>query len=582
MEKLSSQVIATRALNASRKLHMPTYMASRFLVETVAGSNDSDWIYNTVPRKYLLSDTPSFYKFPKFKKNNEKGEPVYREFVVPGPLSLLAETIVLGYFAQDEQFGKSKHIYSYIWPVSIYCPYNFEHYISGYKKRNEDIAEYLELNPGKVVIVSDIEKFYPSINQETVRNRFSIKLNNSSLPSEAKELAARFLEDLFSFFSEGVGVITGTEFSHVVGDIALEKFDTTLVAEYGDAYFRYVDDIVLIVAPEDKESAVSLLEMLAREEGLTINTEKNDVLTSDSWLKYGPHNEQSIKEGSFEALVFKIKTYLQVNPDSEASLNKALNEAGFSIPISRLSKASKSNGFIETLIDFVRNRWKVAIKAVALNEDALVEEAKQVREVLYRQILQQTEADTPEGATLRKWYLQKLRYSVNRAVYTFPHSELSFLRDKLLKYPEFVDSVALLTALSDGDYKDLLNMPGAALNACAGILYQNDRRLEDLVIEQGISAAQVESASVLALWDVINLDFSAADNVDRQAFDYLKVSSGVPLVKRDINSFTYLDEISSLGTHKTKEDRLNTLESRFIDSEGWVLDALDIGWNSEY
>ncbi|MCP4091211.1 MAG: RNA-directed DNA polymerase [Gammaproteobacteria bacterium] len=557
-------------------------MALRFLVETVAGNNDSDWIYQTVPRKYLLSDTPSFYKFPKFKKNDENGEPVYREFVVPGPLSLLVESIVLGYFAQDEQFGKSKHIYSYIWPDSIYCPYNFEHYISGYKKRNEDIAEYLELNSGKVVIVSDIERFYPSINQEVARSRFGIKLENSNLPSEAKLLANRFLEDLFSFFPEGIGVITGTEFSHVVGDIALENFDSTLVTEYGDAYFRYVDDIVLIVDPEDKEEAVSLLESLASDEGLTINAEKNDVLTSDSWLRHGPHNEQSVRDGSFEALVFKIKTYLQVNLDSEKSLNQALNEAGFSIPISRLSRASKANGFVERLIDFVSNGWKVAIKAVASNEGAVVVEAKKVREGLHRQILQQTEANTPEGATLRKWHLQKLRYLVNRAVYTFPHSELSFLRDKLLKYPEFVDSVALLTALSDGDYKDLLNMPGAALNACAGILYQNERRLDDLIVEQNISAAQVESASVLALWDVINLDFSAVENLDRLTHDYLKVSSGVPLATRDINSFTYLDEISLLGTHKTKEDRLNTLESRFLDSEGWVLDALDIGWNSEY
>ena len=582
MEKLSPQVIATRALNASRKLHMPTYMALRFLVQTVAGNNNSDWIYQTVARKYLLSDIPSFYKFPKFKKNNDKGEPVYREFIVPGPLSSLAESVVLGYLSQDVQFEKNKHVYSYIWPDSIHCPYNFEHYVSGYLKRNADIAEYLKLNPGKLVIVSDIEKFYPSINQEVVRARFGIKLERSNLPSEAKLLAARFLEDLFSFFPEGKGVITGSEFSHVVGDIALEKIDKALMNEYGDAYFRYVDDIVIIVDPEDKEKAVSLLESLAGEEGLTINAEKNDVITSVSWLRHGPHNDQFVREGSFEALVFKIKTYLQVNPDRDESLNQALKEAGFSIPISRLSKASKSSGFIDKLIDFISNGWKVAIKAVALNEETLVEEARQVREGLYREILQQTEADTPEGATLRKWHLQKLRYLVNRAVYTFPHDELGFLRKKIQKYPEFVDSVSLLSALIDGDYKTLLNMPGAALNACAGILYQNGRSLDDLTIDPTISPAQVESASVLALWGVISLVFSDSESLNRNVLDYLKVSSGNTLAPRDINSFTYLDEISSLGIHKSKEDRLNTLESRFIDSEGWVLDALDIGWNSEY
>jgi hypothetical protein len=582
MERHSPQVLAARALNASRKLHMPTYTALRYLVETVVGSDDSDWIYQVIPRKYLLSNTPSFYKFPKFKKNDENGDLVYREFVVPGPMSLLAEAIVLSYFSQDQQFRKSQNVYSYIWPDSIDCPYNFEHYISGYKKRNDEIAQYLELNPEKIVIVSDIEKFYPSIHQEIVRKRFGVKLERSKLPYEAKLLAARFLEDVFSFFPDGTGVVTGTEFSHVVGDLALEQLDSTLEAEYGEAYFRYVDDIVLIVEPEQKEKATALLESLASSEGLIINAEKNDVLTCDSWLKFGPHNEQVVKEGSFESLVFKIKTYLQVNPDHESSLNEALNNAGFSIPIGRLSKASKTNGFAERLLDFVSNGWKVAIKAVASNEDAVVEEATKVRKSLLRKILQQTESNVPEGATLRKWHLQKLRYLVNRAVYIFPHSELVFLREKLHEYPEFVDSVSLLSALIDKDVEALFEMPGAALNACAGILYQNGVRLDDIVVEPDISAAKVESSSVLALWSVVDLDFSNSENLDSKVVDYLKVSAGQKLMPRKINSFTYLDEISSLGIHKTKENRLNTLESRFLDSEGWVLDALDMGWNSEY
>jgi len=70
--------------------------------------------------------------------------------------------------------------------------------------------------------------------------------------------------------------------------------------------------------------------------------------------------------------------------------------------------------------------------------------------------------------------------------------------------------------------------------------------------------------------------------LDSGTLDYLKLSTGDSLAIRNINSFTYLDEISSLGTHKTKKDRLNALESRFLDSEGSVLDALDMGWNSEY
>ena len=64
--------------------------------------------------------------------------------------------------------------------------------------------------------------------------------------------------------------------------------------------------------------------------------------------------------------------------------------------------------------------------------------------------------------------------------------------------------------------------------------------------------------------------------------DFLKFSSGVTCEARNIDSFNYIDEITSLGMNKTKFDNLRVIESRFCDSEASVLDALDIGWSSEY
>lgn len=161
------------------------------------------------------------------------------------------------------------------------------------------------LNDNKLIIVSDIEKFYPSVVQEKVKKIFNDKLNNSDIPNVIKELATKLLNDLCSFFPNGVGITTGSEFSHVIGDLALQNIDKKLGEKYGDGYFRYVDDIVLIVDPNEKYEAIKLLESLAGDEGLTINPEKNDVLTNDSWLNYGPHNEHKVKSDSFEALLFK-------------------------------------------------------------------------------------------------------------------------------------------------------------------------------------------------------------------------------------------------------------------------------------
>ena len=66
MEKLRTDILSSRALNASRKLHLPTYVATRFLLETVAGKKESSWIYEVIPRKYLIQDQVSFLKVLKF------------------------------------------------------------------------------------------------------------------------------------------------------------------------------------------------------------------------------------------------------------------------------------------------------------------------------------------------------------------------------------------------------------------------------------------------------------------------------------------------------------------------------------
>ena len=102
---------------------------------------------------------------------------------------------------------------------------------------------------------------------------------------------------------------------------------------------------MLIVDPADKDEAIALLEALADKEKLAIHPDKTDILTSDIWQKYGPHHQNEVENDSFEALVFKIKTFLQINPEEEENLAKILNSGGFSIPLGRLTLASKSAGF---------------------------------------------------------------------------------------------------------------------------------------------------------------------------------------------------------------------------------------------
>ena len=94
--------------------------------------------------------------------------------------------------------------------------------------------------------------------------------------------------------------------------------------------------------------------------------------------------------------------------------------------------------------------------------------------------------------------------------------------------------------------------------------------------------AQIESASICALWDVAKIVYSNIPLEDNDVVNYLKFAEGVSNYERKDDSFGYLDEIKSLAIRNDKNDILRVLESRLYDTEGTVLDALDIGWNSEY
>ena len=60
--------------------------------------------------------------------------------------------------------------------------------MNGYRRRNFDIANILEENDDRVVIISDIQKFYPSINKEILLARLSEKLGSTSLSRKVQNV----------------------------------------------------------------------------------------------------------------------------------------------------------------------------------------------------------------------------------------------------------------------------------------------------------------------------------------------------------------------------------------------------------
>ena len=579
---INPSLLGLRALQATRRLHLPTYVAARFLLQSTAGRGDSSWANAVLSRKYPTRELGRFRHTLKFKKIHSDGTPEYREFYIPSPTTSMTEALIRSHFSETRTFSKHSNVYSYLWPRTPDCPYNFEHYVSGYKARNRDIAEHLQQNQDLILIVSDIEKFYPSIIRSRVKVRFNRALRDGAMGKDIVDSASVLLEHLFDGVPGDRGIATGPEMSHVIGDFALSRVDKVLAERYGNAYFRYVDDIVIAVPRNDLRKTLDLLRRLVTDEELNIQIDKSDVVPGEDWLVYGPHNTHHVNENSFEALVFLIKVYLSRHVGAERSLAVRLRENGFAIPLDRLASAGRSTSFVSRLRRFRQRVWWVAIRALIAHERDVLKKALAVREEVRISLNQALGDSLPESATRRRWFVQHLRYLTNRAFYLFPISELRFLVEPLGRLPEFAETVALLRLLLDGDIGSILTMPGPGLMAGAGLLRQQGQRLPDVLQLQNIGTETVDALSVLLSFDVVRVDEAIYGQFGDNDREFLKFCAGKSPTNRVRNDFSYIDEIRCLQIGRTSQDNVSMIESRFSDQEGAVLDALDIGGEYSY
>lgn len=513
----------------------------------------------------------------RFKKLQESGQPEYRQLLVPSPMTSLAEVIVMSALSTTESFQKPASVYSYLWPKSDDCPYNFEHYYKFYQKRNEDIAYVLRNNPRCLAIIADIEKFYPTIDHKLVQQRFEIRLVQGKLDLGVCNTARRLFSHLIAPFDNGKGIATGPDFGHVIGDLALCELDAELNKNLPGRYFRYVDDIIIVVEPDDKGRVLQLLHRLLEKEGLRTNGAKTDEVSSDEWLVHGPQPRRSVSEDSFEALRFRLKVFLALRPGRYESLQRALLDEGFFIPLGRMRLAADTNWFRRRLRVFHKSRWGVLMTALLDSEKSLVDFAIRVRRSIRDHLMSVLACEFPRRTTRRRWHSQRVRYLTNRILYLQPAQELMFVREALENEPDFAETVALLRFLQEGEIGGLLKMPGPAVGAAASLLLAGSGGLPPIILPEEMSEPEIHSAAVLLLYGAARLGRTGKEYADEGHSEFLSFCAGQVPSSRERRDFSYLDEIRSLQLSRTAEEARGMLENRFSDDEGVPFEALEIG-----
>ena len=574
MRPTDPRLLSIRALNELRILHPPTYVALRYLLDSSVVSPESGWLHQTLPWKYVSRVQPRFWPVYRFKKLAAGDQIKYRPFLIPSPTTALTEAVVLDQMSRSPAFSKPAFVYSYQWPVNPRHAYTFQHFIMGYKSRAKEIGKTLSQTTTDVAVVADIKDFYPQIKQRIVIARFQDAVGRSEMEGGIKETAITLAQHVFAGFPGEVGMAIGPLTSHILSDFALTPVDQAISERYPGRYFRYVDDIVIVVPRDQVENAKSQLKQALDVEGLKLNEEKTDVVSREDWLSHCPDQAVEVSEDSFEALRFRIKVFLCIHPGALESLEKAFLREGFALPFQYLLAAANRSYFRTRLGYLMGQRWRVLWQAVSDSEDSLILRALGLRKNLLERVRKRFDRGIPPTGMKQRWALQEARYAVNRLVYLLPRERFDELAHMTEGTKELIETYMFLSSVRRGEFEELLRFPGPSVAAAAAFLRRDGRTT---AITRGLSEEEVHSAALFSLYGVCSLSTNTLSALEHKQREYLRFCLGIPSDKREANDFSYLDEIRSLQLGRQAMDRLRMLDKRFADEEVTLFEALYIG-----
>lgn len=575
---LSQTTIATRALNELRVLFAPSYLALRCMLESAVVRQQTDSsLFAAIIEKTSQPSGARFIRFERFKKRTRQGKFESRSFASTTPTMAIAEAHFLGVLADDPNFAVHPRVYSYFWPHRSNSGRSFQFFLQGYAQRNRDVCGCLAHSPDSVVIVSDIEKFYPSINRERVTQRFLSACTTSRLSTSIQTLARALIDQLLAPEVSDAGLPIGPALSHVLANFALQELDVEMSERFGLSYSRYVDDIVLVVPRADRFAAQAILESALEREGLRASQEKTDVVESQVWLARAPMAGSQMRSRSFEELRDRLIAFLAVKPDHAEELSRRFESEHFSLPLSRLRLAATSGALRRWLRVLHRRGASVLWQAWRDTVPNLITFASYCREELLNRMDACLHEDASDRPTLRRWQIQELRYCVSRLFYLLPSDRYQWLGQQLQNHPEMVEMSALLAAVANNSAEPLLQVPGLAVQAFASRTVELGTPCARIETIPEPSEAVVSSLATLLAYGACEISGSVLERVSKSQRLLLNHCRGQRQQLYSGGRINATDEIFTLQLGITGDEKRQLLLSRFSDEEIMPLEALFLG-----
>ena len=578
MVDLNSTVI--RTLNYLRGVHLPTYVALRLMLDRVEPS-ELDRFINAVVTQATIRKVPRVLGLKRFKAV-VGGEHVYRNYSVPSPTSALADTYAISILHSRKVVDRRAFVYSYRRPDEG-ASRTFEHFSIGYKERNEAIGRALG-DEALVAVVIDIRNFYPSVDAANVLEILGRRLSaTGAITARDRSVIMGSAERAcVQARGRGGGLRVGPEMSHILADISLENVDSILSGAFGGRYFRYVDDIVVVVPKSEAATARKFVGSVVEEAGHSISEEKDCVAEARDWLGYMAVSRrlQSRSSIALNNFKFRAKLFLAKRPPDAEALRVALRDSGVFLPVDQLLDASRQKAWRYRVSSLFSKNWRVVAEHWHDSLTDVVAAGLDCRRHVIGEVdrLLEERAGTEEAMVARKWRIQDARMAINRALYFADDGTLKKIHSYTSAAPELAETAAVCMALL-GDSSQVIKMPGPAVAAFSQVA--------------GIRGASFPSLTNLGgiVDDAVMADISAhfalrggrygtpVLDLDSDSQGLVAMAQGSFDVRRLAQAGGYGSEVAALAVRSSIQERVHAASTRFSLSEDVVLDALSLSAN---
>ena len=344
-----------------------------------------------------------------------------------------------------------------------------------------------------------------------------------------------------------------------------------------ERYFRYVDDILMVLEKDEIPIMQTRLERLLDEEGFALNPDKHDVISSSDWLDNLRSPEEGFAGQRFEQLLDRIKLYLWHRPSKKDELSECFKEKGIAMPIQRFAvnvTYGRYHRYMRYLVNTTSIYKRIIRELKYENASTLMSDVSYLCGEFSR-IASGIQIGRANGHPLmRKLQAQRLRYLLNRLLYLTPIIDYVKLLGLAPEIVEFYEYRLAVNSLITKSIDELIKIPGPAISAFASIVKELELGGIRFDTSQLDSRSVLDSLATLLAFDVVEPPESWIEQLTPSNREYVNFCIFEPLSSRAIRDFSYEDELRSLQINVDPSLRQALMTTRFSDLENINLDAL--------